>query len=508
MATNAVDVGSPDWWLARLMQRLGDRQDRYKKLEDYARGNHPLPDGDRRYVKALSSLQEKAKTNYIALILKAVTQRMRVKEFKFAGEVDDDAARFWKFNNMELQSAIAISDAAKFGESYALVSPPDDDTDGMPLITIEDPRSCIVENDPVRPMKRLAGLRLYQDDLIQRLVAVLYLPDETLVYYGPHPGEQFTYDITAQRIVTQGSATAGFELAEVHPNPLGEVLLVCGPWQPENKLAECEDGAFPIQDRINHTMLNRLIITKAQAYRQRAISGAKIPQSGPNKGKAPFDPGADMIWMMDDPMAKVFDLEQADISQLLEAIRDDVGDLAALTQTPVTYLTNRMVNVSGDTLQAAQHSHVAKVRRRMDAMGWYFETIIKMCFQYQGDQRSREIDSEVHWADPEVRTMAEMADLTSKWNGVIPLELIMERVGFTADEIERALTRMEQEKTEQQERDLQLAEKQAAIRAAGSRAPVRSSGSSSGSSSSGSSSSSSGSSGNASVKPKRKSSKP
>lgn len=495
MADLGVDVGSPDWWLARLIQRLGDRQNRYDRLEDYVKGRQPLPDGDRRYVNALQDLQKKAQTNYIALVIKAVTQRMRVKDFKFAGEVDKEAARFWRYNNMELQAPVGIYDAATYSESYALVSPPDeDDPNGIPIITIESPRCCIVENDPVRPLKRLAGLRLYQDDIIEKMVAVLYLPDATLVYFGPHPGEQFDYEITSRRIKHGGASAAGFDLQEIHDNPVGEVPLVCGPWQPESYLAECEDGAFEIQDRINHTMLARLIITKAQAYRQRMVAGAKIPQSGARKGKPPFDPGADMVWVIDDPQAKVYDLEQADITQLLEAIRDDVGDLAALTQTPVTYLTNRMVNVSGDTLHAAQHSHVAKVRRRMDAMGWYFESIMKLCFRYKNDQRANEIDAEVHWADPEVRTMAEMADLVSKFNEVIPLQLIMERVGFSADEIDRAVTQIKEERDEQQTRDLELAEKQAAIRAAGSRAPGGASKPSSGGGGSG---------GSSSVKPSR-----
>ena len=476
-----VDVapGSPDFWLGRLMHRLGERQDRFAKLDRYARGEHDVPDGDRRYVRALSDLQKKAKTNYIGLVLKAVTQRMRVKEFKFQGEVDQDAGRFWKANHMELQSAIAIADAAKFSESYTLVSPPDEESNGIPVITVEDPRNCIVENDPVRPLKRLAGLKVYIDDIIQQLVAVLYLPDQILVYYGPKTDLDMCR--TGERIAHVGSAAAGFKLIEVHDNPIGVVPLVRGVWQPESGLAECEDGAFEIQDRINYTMLKRLIIAKSQAYRQRLIAGAKIPQTGPNKGKPQFDPGADLVWVVEDPNTKVFDLQQADIKQLLEAIRDDIGDLAALTQTPVTYLTAHMVNVSGDTLHAAQHSHVAKVRRRMDSMGWYFENVIKLCFQYLGDAKAQEVDAECHWADPEVRTMAEMADLVAKFNGIIPLELIMERVGFTADEIKRAISKMEEEKAAQQERDLELAERQAAIRAAGSRIPQRSGGGSSGS---------------------------
>lgn len=494
MAYPAVEVGSPEWWLGRLMQRLSHRQRRFDKLENYVTGNHPLPDGDSRYVRALRDLQKKAKTNYVGLVHKAVIQRMRVKEFKFQGEVDEDATNFWRKNNMELQSAIAISDAAKFGVSYMLVTEPDEDSeDGVPVLTVENPRNCIVEHDPVRKLKRLAGLKIYVDDIIERVVAILYLPDSTHIYYGPHPGDRLEWDdlaLHANRIKQAGSAAAGYDTGETFPNELGEVQLVEGVWQPHNGMAECEDGGFEVQDRINHTILSRLIITKSQAYRQRMVTGARIPEKGPNQGKMPFDPGADMVWVIDDPQARVFDLEQADIKDLLEAIRDDIGDLAALTQTPVTYLTNRMVNVSGNAMAMAQHSHVAKVRTRMDSMGWYFENIIKLCFKHLDDSRASEVNAEVRWEDPEVRTMQEIAELAAKLNGIVPMELIMEWLGFDHDEIQRSVELIEEQREIEQQRNMDLAEKQAAIRAAGSRNPGSSpsGGGSSGSSSSGSSS--------------------
>src|SRR5690606_12612329 len=172
------------------------------------------------------------------------------------------------------------------------------------------------------------------------------------------------------------------------------------------------------------------------------------------------DPGADMLWVLENENSKVWDLDQADIKQLLDAIRDDIADMAALTQTPITYLTSQISNVSGDTLQAAQHSHVAKVRRRQDAMGWYFEAIIKTCFRYMNDPRAKAYDAEVYWQDPEVRMMSEMADMVAKFNDVIPLELIMERAGFTADEIKRAVQQIEEERNRQQQRQLELAEKE------------------------------------------------
>lgn len=450
-----ANVGTPEWWVDRLLRKLQNRLQRYGDLNDWAIGNHPLPEGDTRYVSALRDLQKKSKTNYVALALKGCTQRMRVRTFKFAGQVDEEATHIWKSNSMEMQSAMAIADAAKFSDTYALVSPPDPESNGLPVITVEDPRQCVIESDPVRPSKSIAGLKIYLDDVFEVTVIVLYLPEATYVYHGPHPGEEFDLTRVQSRISKLGLSQAGYELVNQYENPIGVVPLVRGVWQPETELAECEDGGFEVQDRINHTMLARLVITKSQAYRQRIVTGVKIPQKGPNAGKPPFDPGADAVWISESPDTKVFDLDQADINQILESIRDDIGDFAALTQTPVTYLTNRMVNVSGDALQAAQHSHVAKVRRRMDAMGWYFEQIIKMCFRYLGSAKANEVDAEVQWKDPEVHTLAEIADLAAKFKDVVPPRLLLERLGFSPDEIEEAVVEIERKLQEDRDHEIE-----------------------------------------------------
>jgi hypothetical protein len=458
MADNAVEVGTPDFWLGRLIRKLGERSKRYKILDNYASGNHPLPEGDIRYVQALKQMQRKARTNYISLVIRAVTQRMRVRAFKFNGDVDQDAKRVWTANNMELQSSIAIADAAKFSDVYALVSLPDDDDDSVPIITIEDPRNCVIERDPVRPLRSIAGLKLYRDDILQKMVAVVYLPERSFVYYGDYPGDSFDFDAISKRIALHGSAAAGFELVEVHENETGDVPLICGVWQPENGFAEAEDGGLDVQDRINATILSRLIITKSQAYRQRLITGveiAKNPDGSPKK--PPFDPGADMVWMVEDENARVWDLQQADIKQILEAVRDDIGDLAAITQTPINFLTNKISNVSGDTLRMAQHSHVAKVRQRMDAMGWFFESVMRLCLKMMGNPKASEIDAEVQWFDPEVHTLAEYADLAAKFaQAGIPMRLVMERLGFTADEIESAEVEIERIRQEDMAQEIEV----------------------------------------------------
>ncbi len=433
------------FFLHRLIQRLLARQADYKIRADYVEGNHPLPNADRRYVRALHEIQRKAKTNYVGLANKAVTDGMRVVGFKFAGQVDQDAQRIWSANNMPLKAQTAIKQAAKLGDVYIMVSPPG--PDGIPIITVEDPRICIVEPDPLDPMNSVCGLKLYEDSMTGTVTAVLIDPNSISTYVASSMRDfllrEKTY--TPENII---SNSGGFTLADQQVNPLGSMPLIRGAWQPEygiKGMAECEDGGFDIQDRINLGVLLRLVTAKSQAFRQRWMTGAKVAKNADGTvKKTPFDPGADMIWAVADPDTKFGDFDQVDIRQALEAIRDDIGDFAAITQTPVTYLTGRMVNVSGDALTAAQVSLNSKKRTRIEAMGWFFEAVMKTCFAYSNDPRAFEIEAETLWADPEVRTLAELADMVSKFSAAgVPPRFYLERAGFSPAEVEAAVGEME-----------------------------------------------------------------
>lgn len=459
----ASPLQDPLAWVHRFSQRLMARQERYQKNEDYAIGNHPLPQGDPRFVKELQKIQKKARTNYVGLANKAVTDRMQIKGFRFGDpkKLDPDARRFWEANNMAIQANVAIKQAAKLGDVYAMVSPPREEG-GDPIITIEDPRMCITEPDPLDPLSSIAGMKMYIDSVNETVIAVLILPERVDVFDGPKLGDFLSREtsIVPEAVVNTGSA---WRLRESFANPLGYVYLFRGQWQPEYGIvgmAECEDGGYDIQDRINETILSRIVISRSQAYRQRWMTGAEPPPAKKGKPVAPpFEGGAAAVWAMADPQAKFGDFEQADIRQLLEAVRDDVGDFAAVTQTPVTYLTNKLVNVAAETMGMAQIGLVSKTNSRKQSMGWFFEQIIKTCFAYKGDARATEVMAEAVWVDSEQHTMAEKSDMVSKLSAAgVPPQVWGELFGFSEDQVELIATEMERLRQEQMAQDQKLAD--------------------------------------------------
>jgi hypothetical protein len=88
--------------------------------------------------------------------------------------------------------------------------------------------------------------------------------------------------------------------------------------------SEFED-ALDVQDRINNVVLDRLVIAKLQAYRQRWIKGMPSEDEDGNPLDLPFVPGVDMLWSVD---ADPSDVEFGEFSQVdLRRLRHRIDSL-------------------------------------------------------------------------------------------------------------------------------------------------------------------------------------
>lgn len=490
--------GSPEWWLFNGILAIEGKQTAHQIREDYVAGRHPLPNGDRRYIKALRDFQEKALTNYVELATFAIPSRMRVKGFRFGlqeprkpsptptappdgnspqngsqgpqkagsdeqrGIADKDARRIWMANDMDFQMEGFLRNCATYGEGYLLAGPEDPET-GEPTLTSEHPRLCHVFPDPVRPTRSLAGLRLWKDIYLGQMVAVLYLPDGIYTFLGPANHESVAASVAM--------VSGGFAQMSRQPNEIGEVPLVRCQWRSDGK-AEAE-GSFSIQDRINHTVLNRLVISKSQAYRQRWMTGGQIAQAG-KKGKSgvdqkpPLDPGADTLWWVPAPDAKFGDFEQADLTGILAEIRDDVIDFFSAQQLPAHYAMGRMANISGDTLTQAESGHKLRTKARERAVGWTLEKTMRLSFKYKGlEEKAKELDAEVIWADSEIRSLAEKADASVKYAQAFAaappfmIPILAEMMDLDPMDVERLTAAAEEWQAQQQAREDQMMQREA-----------------------------------------------
>jgi hypothetical protein len=437
VAVDASTPGSPGFWLVRLGQRLADDQARMSLLDAYFSGNHPLPEGHRRHRDVFRSLQKQARANYVGLVVEAVRERLHVEGFRAGGEgaeADKVAWGRWQASSLDADSGLVHLDALIFGRSYAIIGVDPSASERTPVITSEDPRFVIHEADPVHPRVVRAALKTWVDDVEKMRHAVVYLPD-SISYFVAKASTQSWRASTWDVDVDEGDGG-------VSDNPFGEVPVVPFVNRPRNGtfgLGEFED-VTDIQDRINNTILDRLVIAKMQAYRQRWAKGIKLQDE--NGNPISLDPGADLLWAVEDENAAFGDFQQADLAGILRAAEADVRDLAAIARTPAHYLLAQMVNISADALLAAEIGLVAKAQERQRQFGESWEQVMRLAAIAAGD--TPQDDGEVIWKDPQTRTVAELYDAASKAQSAgLPWRARMELLGFTP----QAIDRMEAERT-------------------------------------------------------------
>jgi hypothetical protein len=418
--------------LLRLGTALAADTDRLTTLQQYDDGNHRLPTGNRKMRETYHRLQRMSRSNYTGLVAEAVRERLSVMGFRTGSagseKTDEEAWRIWQANSLDADSAIVHHQAGALGRAYVIVGPdPKDST--TPIITPESPLQVIHESDPIRPRKLLAAMKTWVDGIQNRQLAILYLPDQIVYFRAVKAGGEISaWQATAWELDPENGPV---------PNPLDVVPVV--PFVNRRARRPMGMGEFEdvtdIQDRINVTALDRLVTQAMQAYRQRWVKGVEVEDENGNPQR-PFDPGADLLWVVPDADAAFGDFQATDLKPILSAASADIRDLAAISRTPPHYLLADIANVSGDALAAAESGLTSKVKDRSVEFGECWERVIRLAGQYVGTDVGQ--DSTVVWMDPERRTLAELADAAVKWESAgVPFRERMALLGFTPSEIDR-----------------------------------------------------------------------
>jgi hypothetical protein len=186
-----ADVLSPDWWVERLYAGIVARQTGISFYDAYYRGDHPLPWLAPQARAEFRRILRMTRSNYMGLVVDAMTERLQVEGFRLAEAEQGDAEtwRIWQANNLDSDSDQGILEAAICGQSYLLVAPNADDP-ATPNMWVEHPSQAIVEFEPGTSRRtRAAGLKVWDDDWTGELHATLYLPDGLYKFRSDRPAQ-------------------------------------------------------------------------------------------------------------------------------------------------------------------------------------------------------------------------------------------------------------------------------------------------------------------------------
>lgn len=431
--------GSPGWWLQRLHRKLMERQPRYNLLDSYLCGTAGIPvHAGKKMRESYARLMTLARTNYSELVVEATRERMRPQAFRTGADGDEngdaEALRIWQANSLDADSALVHRLSLGLGDAYVIVGLVDSEI-GAPLITVEDPRQVIVEVDPRYRRRVVAALKIFRDDIAGVDRAYLYLPGRVLKAAAT----------TSQSALDQPDldlSTWSWDGAEQKlPAPIVPVV----PFPNQANVFGRSYGEFErhlgLVDRINYGVLSRLEVMTLQAFRQRAITG--LPDRDEDGNDIDYsdvfslDPGS--LWQLPEG-SEMWESNQVDLTPIKQAVRDDIQDFAAVTRTPLHYLTPDAASQSAEGAALSREGLVFKCEDRMVQAGESWETVMSMAFLFSGDtERAARRDLEVVWASAERFSLAERYDAATKASSAgVPWHQVMSDVlQFSPQQINR-----------------------------------------------------------------------
>lgn len=439
---------SPDQWLKRLTLAMDTRAPRLTNLRRYMDGDAPLPEGADGCREAYKQFQHKSRTNFGELIVDAVAERMIPSGFTL-GSVDDDIddadvtastekqfrdndqlRTIWKRNRLQIGVADVLREMLALSAGYMIVQQNPDKT---ARITCERPEQVITEQDAQFPDEVRAGLKVYRDHVEGVDVAFVHVVGQVQTYTRPL-NDQFGRPQPLLHV-------QGGWAPEGPPAETGLTYVPIFPFLNRGGLGEFESH-MDVLDRINWNILQRLVITAMQAYRQRATLG-DLPNEDPDGNEIDyaemFKPGAGALWQLPEGVT-LWESQQGDTGGILNANKDDITHLAAVTRTPLPTLVPDGQNQSAEGAAFAKEGLIFKATDRVERAKAVLSRVMGAALAIENGQDTPIDDVESLWFPVERQSLTERADAAMKAQDLPWRSRMLKIWQFSAEEVDQMET--------------------------------------------------------------------
>lgn len=405
---------SDEWWVARLSKALAQRRPRIEELQAWLDGKPPAPwQLDTKAQDGYERLLSVASLNLAELIVSSTLYRTQVETVRAGTNPTDEQTEAMNAALLETDANAHFRQAIEWmlslSVAYLLVRE-DESADGESVgrLSAEHPAEMIAEADPVDPAKNVAALKVYRDDTHDRDVLVLYRDGYMRV----------AYKLGTSTIFREKISLRGFEWAKESDKdePPG-TLKLSQPGVPvytlQNRFGKGEfEKHIPHMQRINHIILQQMIITAMQAFKQRAIKG--VPNADPETGEAidysnifTSDPGS--LWMLPES-AEIWESGTGDINQLITSITKDVERLAIAAQAPLYALSSDAAQQSAASSELMREGQIFKAEDLQKRLTPRFAAAVSHMLRFSGqDTLADRRQMRVVWAPARRSSLLERA---------------------------------------------------------------------------------------------------
>lgn len=438
---------SPGWRLDRLARKLALRQRECRPLYERYNGEQPLPEHLRDAPDTAKTFFRASRTAFAELIVKAVKYPLKVQSIATAVNPSDsgdpEADKLFRFSGMAAEIDDVHRHALISGNGYAIVNRYQD----QPAYTAEDPRQVVTIHDPVRQAVVTEALKLVHVDDDERHYAYLYVlrPSDG---GGPRVWRAYRKARTAAGLTFSPSWDWDDEYGGADGMPLppefGNHLPVFR-YRNEEGVSEFSRH-LNLLDRLDHMVLQGMVIATLQAFKQRAIqvSQEDMPDEDEETGEPinyddvlSADPGA--LWKLPET-AKVWESGNLDLSPVWTGLDKFTQQLSAVTFTPLSQFAPDGQNQSAAGAGFAREGRTFKVEDRQDRFGYTHADALALLFRLAGDEKRADAATiRPQWKPAQRNSLAEIADALPKFKaGGVPWRTRMIHVAqFTPGEVQR-----------------------------------------------------------------------
>lgn len=356
---------TPAEWLPILTQRLDWDLPRIRLLRRYVDGDAPLPEMGANVRASWQKFQRESRTNWGYLIRESVADRIVPNGIQVGGSIDSpeakQAQRIWRDNRMD----VVFKDAVRYMLDYRIgymTGWTDEETDKA-IITADSPENMYAATSPLQPWRVRAALKWWRDDDAEKDFAVVWVDGGWQLFSR----SSYTNSSRTKLLWRASSGTWEDEGEFVDTGSAPPVVVLRNP----DGVGEFETH-LDVINRINRGILQRLVTTAMQAYRQRALKAKEGTGGLPDKDAQGndidwakvFEPAPGALWDLP-PGIDIWESQPTDIRPMLDGSMSDIRHLAAVTRTPVSVLIPDSANQAAAGSEFAKEGLVFKTKDRL-----------------------------------------------------------------------------------------------------------------------------------------------
>lgn len=426
-----------------------DRDNHLLKIDRYERGVHDDP-----YMPDSADAEyrlhaKRAVTNITPFIVTASAQNLYVDSFRRGyhsglaedaiagtfGEVGStDAVQpewdHWQRSRMDARQAAVYRGAFKYGHSFVL--------------TEKDKKGEVVS----KGLSALNTIAMYDDaandDAPAIALTVTKWPKDKEHGTARMWDDTYEYEV---RFKSEVDLSKGISVTQLRAHGAEEcpVTRFVVAVDLEGRTVGLIEPLIPLQDRLNQTVFDLLVVQSYSSFKVRTVSGMAppvklravdengetvdnpklnedkvvdwVPVIDANTGRPVPDDiqlSAKRIFWAEDNDTKFGTLEETPLNGFIAAIEMGFQHISALTQTPPHHLLGKVANLSGDALVAAEAGLIRKVEEFKASFGESWERVFRIAAQIGGYEGKDDFHGEVVWRDMGQKSMSQHADALGK----------------------------------------------------------------------------------------------